>query len=216
MSPLDPALVLRTLVGANVKFVVVGEPQGEGRLRIVVSRHPTNLDALGRALGELAATVRTGEVSERPATPWPRRVGDPLGTLFVTTSAGDVDLMFGGPHQSLFAETLAASITREVAGVDVQWTESPPSLGSPARVTSRALSGRLFSLAGRLAHLVERRDGDQEADETADEGASSPASHQVPPSPGPAADAAASEIGGTTSGQPEPDENDVVPPETEQ
>lgn len=176
MTTVDPGPLLRTLLGANVQFVVVGDPVVEGSLRLVVSAHPTNLDALGRALDALSATARTDgpsrpdgapEVGAAPApgsgaggrgsSAGPTRVGDPLGTVAVTTSVCDVLLLFGGAHGSLYAETMALAGAQEIAGVRVQWAAELPEIGPPARVTGGALGGRLLSLAGRLAHLVERR-----------------------------------------------------------
>ena len=60
MASSDRGMILRTLAEASVQFIVVGEPAATGGLRLVVSRHPTNLDALGRALGALGSSLRSG------------------------------------------------------------------------------------------------------------------------------------------------------------
>jgi hypothetical protein len=166
MSTVDPGSVLRMLLAANVQFVVVGDPEAEGALRMVVSTHPTNLDALGRALERLSATVRLDDGVEAQAGPTsgPQRVGDALGTVDVATSAGDLVLLLGGAHQSLYAETAGTSVEREIAGVTVRWAAEPAALERAQRPTGRALGGRLLSLAGRLAHLVERRGERDEMD----------------------------------------------------
>jgi hypothetical protein len=168
MTTVDPGPLLRALVGANVQFVVVGDPGLEGPLRLVLSAHPTNLDALGRALDGVSATARADELPDRHrdgagGSSGPARVGDPLGTVAVTTSVGDALLLFGGAHGSLYAETLALAQAQEVAGVSVQWAAELPEAGPPPRITGGALGGRLLSLAGRLAHLVERRGDRPEA-----------------------------------------------------
>jgi|GEM_PF-2696174 len=168
MTTLDPGQVLRTLLGANVQFVVVGDPESEGTLRLVVSAHPTNLDALGRALDGLSASVRLDEALQRreqnggpgaseATTAGPRRVGDRLGTIAVSTSAGDAELLFGGPRGSLYGDTLATSQARDIGGVTVPWSAAVAEPVPPGRTTGKVISGRLFSLAGRLAQLVDRR-----------------------------------------------------------
>lgn len=161
--------VLAVLLDANVQFVVVGEPRAQEALRLVVSRHPTNLDALGKALARMDAALRTPgpPVPGTPGTahgagagtsaPGARRIGDPLGTVPVTARGVDLELLFGGPHHSLYAETLAVASDREIAGRRVQWAAAPARLGPPDR-TGGALERRLLSIAERLAHLVERDD----------------------------------------------------------
>lgn len=151
MSSSDGGLILRTLVDANVQFVVVGEPDAASALRLVVSRHPTNLEALGRALGALGASLRTAVVEE----PGLHRFGDPAGTIAVRTTAGDVDLLFGGAHASLYADTLERAGEHVLAGVTVQWSEEPAPVEPPGRVLGR----RLRSMAEDLAQLMERREG---------------------------------------------------------
>jgi hypothetical protein len=163
----EPVTVLGALVGANVQFVVVGEPGGGTALQLVVSRHPTNLEALGKALDRLGSTLRTDTDASAGAdagadTGGPdrrlHRVGDPSGTVAVRTPVGDVDLIFGGLRRSLYAETLEQAVEREIEGTLVKWSEAPaPSVASP-RVTSRMLGRRLMSLAEGLAHLMDRRD----------------------------------------------------------
>ncbi len=171
----DVGSVIRAMSEANVQFVVVGEPATVGPLRLVVSRHPTNLDALGRALDRLESSVRppravdTDEgAPDRAASP--RRVGDPMGTIAVETSAGDVDLLFGGARRSLYAEVVLRAEERELGGRRVQWAAELPVLVPPAQVTSRVLSRRLLSLAEGIAHLVDRHEApaDGEADGSAD------------------------------------------------
>lgn len=159
----DPAPVVRALSDANAQFVVVGEIGAGGPLRIVVSRHPTNLEALGRALDGLGATVRlprpddldAGGEGERPDGP--RRVGDPAGTVEVLTPAGEVDLLFGGPRLSLYAEAVVRAEERELGGVRVRWAADVPGMGPSSPVTSRMLGRRLLSLADGIAHLMDRQ-----------------------------------------------------------
>jgi hypothetical protein len=157
VSSSDGGRVLRTLVNANVQFVVVGEPEGADVLRIVVSRHPTNLEALGRALDMLGSSLRVE--SEAP-TPGLHRIGDPAGTVAVRTSGGDVDLVFGGAHRSLYADTLEHAHAREFDGTSVQWSaEVAPPTQVSERTTGTVLGRRLLSIAEGLAQLMERRDG---------------------------------------------------------
>jgi hypothetical protein len=155
----DVTLVVRTMSDAGVLFVVVGDPATDRPLRLVVSRHPTNLDALGRALDRLGATLRPvsapGEAQETRREP--RRVGDAAGTISVSTSAGDVDLVFGGPRRSLYADALSHAQDRELGGVRARWTAELPAHSPSPKVTSRMLSRRLLSLAEELAHRLERR-----------------------------------------------------------
>lgn len=172
----DVAMVVRALSDANVQFVVVGEPVEGQPLRLVVSRHPTNLDALGRALDRLGSTVRSlGAAMESAATEAvaaggeahagaPRRVGDPLGTIPVATAGGDVDLLFGGARRSLYAEVALHAQEREVARLRVQWTGELPAVGPAPRTTSKVLRRRLLSLAEGLAHLMERHGEDDSKD----------------------------------------------------
>ncbi len=174
----DVAVVVRALSEANVQFVVVGEP-AEGRpLRLVVSRHPTNLDALSRALDGLESTLRSpggaargvgarGEAAagEGAYADAPVRVGDPLGTISVETAGGDVDLLFGGARRSFYAEVVLHAQEREVGGMLVQWTRQLPVVGPLPRTTSRMLGRRLLSLAEGLLHLVERHGGEDSEEE---------------------------------------------------
>ena len=157
----DVVSVVRALSGANVQFVVVGERAGSEPLRLVVSRHPANLEALGRALDRLGSTVRDpapATAGEERATAAPRRVGDALGTIPVRTSSGDVDLLLGGPRHSLYAEVAARAEERAIDGVRVQWVAEVASLEPAPRVTSRMLGRRLLSLAEGLSHLIERQE----------------------------------------------------------
>lgn len=184
--------VLRGFVGANVKFVAVGDLETPP-LRLVVSRHPTNLDALGRVLDALGAVVRvappesaavdvpavdvsvddaaavddaadvSAEGKDRSAGLY--RAGDPLGTMALTTPAGDVELLFGSARRSLYAEVVATARDREIGGVVVQWVGELPDVEPPPRATSRMLGRRLLSLAEGLAHLIERRGGHVEGDD---------------------------------------------------
>ncbi len=163
----DVASVVRALSDANVQFVVVGEPVAGHPLRLVVSRHPTNLEALGRALDRLESTLRVPEatrVKEAAGDDPPRRVGDPLGTVSLATSAGDVDLMFGGSRRSLYAEVALHAQERELGGTRVQWTGELPAVGPVPRTTSRMLGRRLLTLAEGLAHLIDRHDDEEPAD----------------------------------------------------
>jgi hypothetical protein len=170
-APPDVGAVLRALSGANVQFIVVGDVDGERPLRVVVSRHPTNLEALGRALDGLGSVLREAADPADPADIGPTRLGDPLATVGVATDAGDVDILFGGPRQSLYAETLTVSEERDVTGLSVRWADAPAPLEPPPRVTSRMLGKRLLSLAEGLAHLMDRRDAGPQADgESAPEG----------------------------------------------
>jgi hypothetical protein len=156
--------VLRALLDANVQFVVVGDLDETTPLRLVASRHPTSMDALGRALDGLDATLRTGAPGPlgRPGSgsdDEPRRIGDALGTVAVTTSAGDVDVVFGAPRRSLYADVARVARQREIGGVPVPWVDAIPEFEPSARVTSRMLGRRLQSLAEGVARLIER-DGD--------------------------------------------------------
>lgn len=153
MSSSDGGLILRTLVDANVQFVVIGEPSADGALRLVVSRHPTNLEALGRALGSLGSSLRA--VSQEGASGL-HRIGDPEGTVSVHTAGGDVDLVFGGAHRSLYADILERSEERDLNGTAVRWSEELPAPERARRVTSNVLSRRLLSIAEGLAHMIER------------------------------------------------------------
>ena len=155
MSSSDGGLILRTLVDANVQFVVVGEPGAAGALGLVVSRHPTNLEALGRALDALGSSLRRAP-EEGPSGL--HRIGDPAGTVAVRTAGGDVDLLFGGVHRSLYADTFEQSEEREVDGVDVRWCREPAPVEPPGRATPRMLGQRLLTVADELAQLMERRD----------------------------------------------------------
>jgi hypothetical protein len=159
----DPGPVVRALSDAHAQFVVVGEVAAGRPIRIVVSRHPTNLEALGRALDGLGATVRAprpggpdaGGDEERPDGP--RRLGDPAGTVEVSTPAGEVDLLLGGPRTSLYTEAVVRAEERELGGVRVRWVEEVPGVGPSSPVTSRMLGRRLLSLAEGIAHLVDRQ-----------------------------------------------------------
>ncbi len=162
----DVVAVVRELSDANVQFVLVGEPAEGEPLRLVVSRHPANLDAVGRALDRLGASVRVksaGAAQEQAPDGPPHRVGDPLGAVAVRTSAGDVDLLFGGPRRSLYAEASAGARQRKVGGRRVPWTEDVPEMGPAGRVTSKMLGRRLLSLADGLAVLLDGQAEDSPA-----------------------------------------------------
>lgn len=158
----EPVTVLDVLVGANVQFVVVGEPNRREALQLVVSRHPTNLEALGKALDRLGSTLRSDHADDPGEL---RRVGDPSGTVAVRTSGGDVDLIFGGPRRSLYAETLEHAVEREIDGTLVQWSETAAPLEPSPRMTSRMLGKRLMSLAEGLAHLMDRHEAGEEGEQ---------------------------------------------------
>jgi hypothetical protein len=157
----DVVSVVRELSDAAVLFVVVGEPEPGRPLRLVVSRHPTNLDALGRALDRLEATMRpfSSHLEEQATVPGqgPRRLGRETGTISVSTSAGDVDLVFGGVRRSLYADILPHTRERELDGVRVRWANELPARAPSPKVTSRMLSRRLLGLAEELARRLERR-----------------------------------------------------------
>lgn len=162
------ASVLRALLEANVQFVVVGDLDETTPLRLIASRHPTSMDALGRVLDGLGSAVRTvgsESVGGRVAgtDDEPRRMGDALGTIAVTTSAGDVDLVFGGPRRSLYADAALVAHEREIDGVQVPWVDAVPAGEPSARVTSRMLGRRLLSLAEGVARLIERHDDPSDA-----------------------------------------------------
>ncbi len=183
MASSDRGMILRTLAEASVQFIVVGEPAATGGLRLVVSRHPTNLDALGRALGALGSSLRSGASpagAEPPGTEppgagppgteagaghraigpsssGPRRIGDPTATLSVRTAVGDVDLVFGGERRSLYGDTLERSEERDIDGTRVRWAAAAAPVEQRGRVTSRELGRRLLSVADGLAHVVEQR-----------------------------------------------------------
>lgn len=179
MRPAGAALV-DALADANVQFVVVGEVTGLDPLRVVVSRHPTNLDALGRALDRLGAKLQLADEADTeaaedggaggPDVAVPERVGDPLGTLSVATAFGHLTLMFGGPSGSLYAETVAASRPLEVGGRSVAWAAAPAATSPGPRTTGRALGRRLLSLVEGLAHLVDQRASDERGGDAAGPG----------------------------------------------
>lgn len=160
----DVAAILRALDDAGVLFVVVGDPAVGQPLRLVVSAHPTNLEVLGRALDGLGAVLRVtpgageaGREAPTGAAGGPRRVGDPMGTVELTTRAGEVDLLFGGPRRALYAEVTGAADVREVCGVVVRWTARLPLAEPPPRAPNRTHGRRLLSVAEGLAQLMERR-----------------------------------------------------------
>jgi hypothetical protein len=87
-----------------------------------------------------------------------------MGTISLATSAGNVDLMLGGPRRSLYAEVALHAQERELGGLRVQWTRELPVVEPAPRTTSRMLGRRLLSLAEGLAHLIERHDEEESAD----------------------------------------------------
>lgn len=171
----DVAAIVRVLSDGNVQFVVVGDVEARGPgvpLLLVVSRHPTNLEALGRALDRLDSTVRVplhaeaAEEEAEKADGMPLRVGDPRGTIGITTSAGDVDLMFGAANRSLYAELASRAEVRELGDLRVQWTGDVPDDPAAVRPTGRKIGRRLLSLAEGFAHLMERqREEPEDCDE---------------------------------------------------
>lgn len=156
----DPAGVVGGLSALDVQFVVVGDLSADGPLRVVVSRHPANLDALGRAL------ERMGAVLSAPPAPPPgpdvdagtQRVGDPLGAVELVARGGDVEILFGGARGSLYAEMLAASEPLEIGTVLVRWAEAPAASGAIRPLTGRGMSDRLLSLAQAVADLIRREE----------------------------------------------------------
>ena len=162
----DVTSVIRAMSGAGVLFVVVGEPAPGCPLQLVVSRHPTNLDALGRALDSLGATLRLPSAGGQEPTQGARRVGDVTGTISVSSTAGDVDLVFGGARESLYADAVSHARRRELGGMRVRWTRELPPRSPTSHVTSQMLSRRLLSLAEELERRLERRGeaGDGEPD----------------------------------------------------
>jgi hypothetical protein len=149
----DLSAVLGAMVDANVQFIVVGDPSTADALRLVVSRHPTNLVTLGTVLERLGSRLQT---AVHAADAGPARVVDPLGTVSVVVAGGDVVLHFGGERRSLYAETLELSEVRDVAGRTVQWAPVPATIEPSAPVTARTAGRRLSALAEELGRLVER------------------------------------------------------------
>jgi hypothetical protein len=156
----DPAGVVGALSALDVQFVVVGDLSADGPLRVVVSRHPANLDALGRALGRMGAALSAP--SAHPPGPGAgagtQRVGDQLGTVAVAARGGDVEILFGGARGSLYAETLAVSEPLEIGTVLVRWTGTVPASTVVRPVTGRRMSDRLLSLAQAVADLIRREE----------------------------------------------------------
>lgn len=161
--------VLEALLAANVQFVVVGEPAGRPTLRVVVSRHPTNLGALGALLARVEASLRADGAPGRGEATTPaaldsaagagggmRRIGDAFATVPVRALGADVDVMFGGPHRSLYAETLAVAVDRQMFGRLVKWAPAAPDAVPPPRGTGPSLGRRLLSIAEGIAHFAER------------------------------------------------------------
>lgn len=162
----DLGSVLGTLQQGNVLFIVVGDPTDGRPLRLIVSQHPTNLDVLGTVLDRLGSQVRPTGASGDPDGV--QKVGDPLGTVGVTTERGDIDLLFGGAQRSLYAETLQLAEEREIGGVRVQWAPAPAVIEPARRATRRSRSKRLLSLAEDIALLMEREREEAGADEGSD------------------------------------------------
>lgn len=144
--------VLGALGEAGVQAIVVGDPVAGPELRLVVSRHPTNLVALGRALDRLGA--RLEPLRPTRAGAGLRRVGDPLGTLRATVAGGRLALSFGGPNGSLYAETLETSEDRVVAGVQVRWAPDPAGAPPPDRGAPE-VGRRILSLADALSDALD-------------------------------------------------------------
>lgn len=152
MTPSDAGAILRTLGSADVQVVVVGDPASPSGLRLVVSRHPTNLAALATALDRLGAVLAVSVDADGHG---PRRVGDPLGAMTVTTDHGPVDLLFGGPGRSLYAETVDISEPRVVGGIDIRWAAAPPAPAAPADRSARSVGRRLRSIADALGEALD-------------------------------------------------------------
>lgn len=164
-QPEGEAAVLGALLEARVQFVVVGEADDGEVLRLVVWRHPTNLDALGKVLARMGAALHAagGRETARDADAGTgaegvRRIGDPFGTVTVTARGVDLDLMFGGLHHSLYVETLAAASDRVIAGLQVKWASAPARITRRSLGTGGALGRRLLSIAEGIVHLVEREE----------------------------------------------------------
>lgn len=152
--------VLGALDGAGVQAIVVGDPLEGSALRLVLSRHPANLVALGRVLHRLGARVEP--VRTMRTTSGPYRVGDPLGTLTVTAGQDRLELLFGGPDGSFYAETLEGAEERVLAGVPVRWVPDAAASAPPDRPPTEA--GRLLSLADALGGALDRVDRADRAD----------------------------------------------------
>lgn len=187
--------VLEALLAANVQFVVIGEPGEPGdraALRLVVSRHPTNLRALGTLLERLQASLRVADVvcrSEETTTALAdtteadrgiRRIGDAFATVAVRALGADVDLMLGGSRRSLYAEALGAATDREIFGILVKWAPAAPDAADAVHRTGTSLGRRLLSIAEGLAHFVERGPEPPRASEPTVHGDVPPADEDVP------------------------------------
>jgi hypothetical protein len=158
----DLAAIVRALSDVHAKFVVVGKPTAGAPIELVVSGHPTNLEAIGRALDRLGAALRAADADRAPCgggTEGPRRAVDPRGTVAVRTPAGDVDLVVGGPGATLYAAAARSAHERDVCGVRVPWIEELAVVAPAAPATTRMLGDRLLSLADELAQLITARDG---------------------------------------------------------
>lgn len=191
--------MLDALVDANVQFVVVGEPGDRPRLRVVVSRHPTNLHVLGALLERLEASFATTEAGTGAGL---RRIADPHGTVSVRVHGVDVDLMVGGPRRSLYAEALGVATDRQMYGRLVKWVPAPPDVASPATGTGTVLARRLLSIAEGLAHFVDRG-AKPLPPAPSSGGAASPAGHAAAPGGTDGAGSDTQEGAVTGTGQPE-------------
>jgi len=145
--------LLAALATAHVEYVLVAGT-GRRRLRLAVSAHPANLNALGEVLGQFATTLRPAPA---PRAGGVRRVS--LGVLRVHVPGVDVDLIISGQGRSLYAELREVATKQDYDGVPVLVAAPPPTtrLQKSQAVADRSperVAARLLALADELAKRV--------------------------------------------------------------
>jgi hypothetical protein len=148
--PTGRSRLLAALADAHVEYVLVAGT-GRRRLRLAVSAHPANLNALGIVLGQFNTTLRTAPAPRAGAV---RRVGTALGVLRVHVPGVDVDLVIGGQGRSLYAELREVATEQDCDGVPVLVAPFLPESRTASDRSPERIAARLLALADELAKRV--------------------------------------------------------------
>ncbi len=161
----DPQRMLEALVAADVRFVLIGGMaailHGDVGVTLDVDIAPAfddaNLDRLAAALRSLDARIRAESVAE--GLPFDcsggflRQLG-PEGILNLTTSAGDVDVMFKPDGTGGFDDLRSDSVVIELSGTVIRAASLADIIRSKAaadREKDRAALPRLRRLLERVS-----------------------------------------------------------------
>lgn len=165
MPPLDPQCLFQTLHEQGVDYVLVGGLaavlHGSSTLTndadIVPLRDSANLARLSEALRQLDARLRVIDTPEGiPFDPHPSLLGS-MATLNLTTSCGDLDLVFSPTALDDFDALVAGSVLFSLYGYQVRVAALSDIIRSKT-AANRPKDRAVLPVLHALAEEIARRD----------------------------------------------------------